>query len=736
MTSNENLNKKIKYIFHVGAFLIYALILVLLFRGLDFTKMWSYGDLNPFTKHLLEWALYTWKEEGLGYQYIAPNYLGFLLSALMTLAFGGIVAQKVAILLPFLTSFASLYYFSKKLFNLNDMLCFISALLYSINPVTVMEFVGGGVGSFMVYSLIPLILYLFIKFLESFKIKYILLLIAISPLFWNPYHTFWVFLILLSSLIVAKFLVQKRKEAVRGAFFGFIILLICLFLIFLPTLIQFYFAYQKVGEKLGARVVNDVLWNYRDVNVFNLLRFAGNHGSAQPYLGYNSFNYFTWAGWILEILVVSSLLISKKIRRQRSTLSLVFISSWISLLVSVTILIIIKQFPYIVNMLVIMSTLRNPIKLMHIIAFDLVILAMSTVAHLHSALLRLKHGRVLAEFFVLVILLLVVFVYNMPVMDGTYGLSVRSDDYRVSYKYYYLKKLLKTIYPTYKNHRILIVPFEYSSLIDMRASLPNYLGLTIGPLINASVLKGVYDLLISHSPYKSYVLTLLDVKLVVIDKKFRSAFEDVSWYQRLKKIHGVFVLGYHNSYFISGNASILKDLYLEDPNLNLIYEDDDFIVFENVENTSKIYVAREKVPSFVKVVDKVLFKQHLLPLKYKRENPTTIRVKMNSSSPFTLVYAEAYDPFWEARVYKDNRLVEKVRSIPVYGVINGFWINETGNLTIVIRYVPQDWFELGLKISATAFALCIFYLLWDWRRGRGDRWALWLEAALNLYLSI
>lgn len=40
-------------------------------------------------------------------------------------------------------------------------------------------------------------------------------------------------------------------------------------------------------------------------------------------------------------------------------------------------------------------------------------------------------------------------------------------------------------------------------------------------------------------------------------------------------------------------------------------------------------------------------------------------------------------------MYRDGRLVERVRSIPVYGVINGFWINATGDLTIVIMYVPQ-----------------------------------------------
>ncbi|WP_131159600.1 hypothetical protein [Aeropyrum pernix] len=115
-------------------------------------------------------------------------------------------------------------------------------------------------------------------------------------------------------------------------------------------------------------------------------------------------------------------------------------------------------------------------------------------------------------------------------------------------------------------------------------------------------------------------------------------------------------------------------------------------------------------------------------MAFERKDPATIVVRLNSVTPFTLVFAEAYDPFWEARVYKDGRLVEVVRSVPVYGVINGF-------LTIVIRYVPQDWFELGLRISAATFALCVFYLVWDRSRGKGDRWAVWLEERVKRLCS-
>jgi len=49
----------------------------------------------------------------------------------------------------------------------------------------------------------------------------------------------------------------------------------------------------------------------------------------------------------------------------------------------------------------------------------------------------------------------------------------------------------------------------------------------------------------------------------------------------------------------------------------------------------------------------------------------------------------------------------------------------------VIGYLPQDWFELGLKISAMTFVGCVFYLFYDWRRERGDRWAKKIETKVK-----
>jgi hypothetical protein len=118
-------------------------------------------------------------------------------------------------------------------------------------------------------------------------------------------------------------------------------------------------------------------------------------------------------------------------------------------------------------------------------------------------------------------------------------------------------------------------------------------------------------------------------------------------------------------------------------------------------------------------------------VSYTKINPTLWKVKVNATKPFMLSFAEAYDPLWEARVYKDGKKVEAVKSIPLYSVINGFWINETGNLEIVIRYKPQDWFEIGLVVSTTTFVGCISYLFYDWRREKGDKWALKVEMKIR-----
>ena len=90
---------------------------------------------------------------------------------------------------------------------------------------------------------------------------------------------------------------------------------------------------------------------------------------------------------------------------------------------------------------------------------------------------------------------------------------------------------------------------------------------------------------------------------------------------------------------------------------------------------------------------------------YEKLNPTLYKVQLNATEPFILGLAESYDPLWIAYVNG-----EKIRSKPLYSLINGFWINQTGLLEITIEYEPQKWFSYCSAVSLLTLTGCVLYL--------------------------
>ncbi len=106
--------------------------------------------------------------------------------------------------------------------------------------------------------------------------------------------------------------------------------------------------------------------------------------------------------------------------------------------------------------------------------------------------------------------------------------------------------------------------------------------------------------------------------------------------------------------------------------------------------------------------------------EYKKIDPTKFILYIsNATRPYTISFAEAYDPLWIAQVNKtdvhetnaDNNLF-KVNSVPLYSVVNGFHVNKTGNYSLIIEYRPQSWFIQGGIISLVALTVLavIFFI--------------------------
>jgi hypothetical protein len=94
----------------------------------------------------------------------------------------------------------------------------------------------------------------------------------------------------------------------------------------------------------------------------------------------------------------------------------------------------------------------------------------------------------------------------------------------------------------------------------------------------------------------------------------------------------------------------------------------------------------------------------------------TVHVK-GAKKPFLLVFGEAYDALWQARVSGGK----KVDPVPLYSLVNGFPIDRTGDYDVTISYQPQSWFVYGLVISALAYLLGLLYFVYYWRRHRKPR---------------
>jgi hypothetical protein len=83
-------------------------------------------------------------------------------------------------------------------------------------------------------------------------------------------------------------------------------------------------------------------------------------------------------------------------------------------------------------------------------------------------------------------------------------------------------------------------------------------------------------------------------------------------------------------------------------------------------------------------------------VQFEENNPCSYTANVTSTRPFLLTFSESYDPMWKA--YVDG---QEISSIGTNFVVNGYYINKTGNFEIELYFVGQTYAEIGLAISAS-----------------------------------
>jgi hypothetical protein len=170
-----------------------------------------------------------------------------------------------------------------------------------------------------------------------------------------------------------------------------------------------------------------------------------------------------------------------------------------------------------------------------------------------------------------------------------------------------------------------------------------------------------------------------------------------------------------------------NDVYLDEGKYRIkIYSnstsivDLDLVIVSSGENNTASSVNSNEENGF-ESIDKV-FNSHTVSSpayleEFRKINPAKYEVEIkNATRPYVMSLVETFDPLWMASFQTDKASTKnnekentieptdvsnsvKIPSIPLYSIINGFYINKTGDYRVVLEYQPQIWYMQGAIVS-------------------------------------
>ena len=92
---------------------------------------------------------------------------------------------------------------------------------------------------------------------------------------------------------------------------------------------------------------------------------------------------------------------------------------------------------------------------------------------------------------------------------------------------------------------------------------------------------------------------------------------------------------------------------------------------------------------------------------YKMIDPTYYTIDVNSETPFFLVFSQSYQPQWQASI-NENTIEEHFMA---NGYANSWYINETGQFKISMRYTAETIYDVGKIISIASIIILALLLV-------------------------
>ncbi len=140
------------------------------------------------------------------------------------------------------------------------------------------------------------------------------------------------------------------------------------------------------------------------------------------------------------------------------------------------------------------------------------------------------------------------------------------------------------------------------------------------------------------------------------------------------------------------------------------------IIKDNIEHIVRAHRELRKVDKvrfsdedFIKII---AFSALEMPTtSFSKLNPTEYDITIsNASSPFFLVFCQAYDDNWEAFIDGKERISDKYHFVGD-GFLNVWYIDRTGSFTVTLEFSSQRLFDFGLRISIATLATLMILVI-------------------------
>ncbi|WP_410766312.1 hypothetical protein [Haloferax sp. DFSO60] len=495
---------------HAVCFVVFLIVYAYLLRGITIGRLYTFGDFPPFYgMGGIEKFTDVWVNQGLGFSYIyhvLPLYMGVL-----TLI-GGVLAQNLLFLSFLPIGYLTFVVFGERFIE-SIPVRHLAAFVYAINPLTIGEFVNGGMAALIGYAALPLLLHYMYDIVDTDGWEATLKTGAVfGATTVSPWLGFWM------VAPFAAYLVYRVREGPKT------ILKLCVsgvlgVILSLPSV--HHMLQRALGFDSGQSVLETTLaWNYTEASLFAVARLAGNHGvMAMNKLGYN-----TDPAMLIGLVIPGVALLA--IRQRRLHVYYAIAGSIIAFMVLTKYgltTVLFETLPPV-------WSLRNPVKLQYPLLVCLSILfgaGLETVLgdpREPTGLLKTKRARsgfALTDggvergsnALVVALVILALLAYAAPA-SGALGLQeVRGDGYYVPQEQTELTDDL--------DGTVLWVPYGYTTQLRLRYAYPDHLGIKSGGVLhgiqNTEYVSDIYYQFVDNPDSVHGQLARQGVKYIVVE---------------------------------------------------------------------------------------------------------------------------------------------------------------------------------------------------------------------------